>query len=301
MVGVKAPRWATITVVIPIFSGFVWLGMLLGMLLWWTVKEDSRKLVTMEASQDIAFVHPPCVLTAGRKSHSSRRYISDVGAQQLQPLFIAMGTVTVVSFTSVFIAERWLRHRGTLTRNTSLFQEKLAGLAILFALLGMCGMIVLTCYNNLNHSRTHHAGLVLFIGGYMVSAIFVCWEYQRLGIHYRQFRILRISFWIKLAFIFVELGLAIAFGVLGTRDMYDSAAICEWVIALIYTFYIWSYAIDFVPAVRAKHYGSQVTAIDMAEGMERESRTRGYPGGVVQEEAAYRAPGPAGGQQPRNF
>ncbi|CAL3971898.1 unnamed protein product [Diplocarpon coronariae] len=282
MVGVKAPRWATITVVIPIFSGFVWLGMLLGMLLWWTVKEDSRKLVTMEASQDIA-------------------YISDVGAQQLQPLFIAMGTVTVVSFTSVFIAERWLRHRGTLTRNTSLFQEKLAGLAILFALLGMCGMIVLTCYNNLNHSRTHHAGLVLFIGGYMVSAIFVCWEYQRLGIHYRQFRILRISFWIKLAFIFVELGLAIAFGVLGTRDMYDSAAICEWVIALIYTFYIWSYAIDFVPAVRAKHYGSQVTAIDMAEGMERESRTRGYPGGVVQEEAAYRAPGPAGGQQPRSF
>ncbi|PBP17936.1 hypothetical protein BUE80_DR011320 [Diplocarpon rosae] len=282
MAGMSPPRWATVYVIIPIFSGFVWLAMLLGMLLWWTVQEDSPHLAPMDADQDIA-------------------YISDIGSHQLQPLFIAMGTVTVVSFTSVFIAERWLRHRGTMVRNTSRFQKILAGLAILFALLGMCGLIVLTCYNNLDHSRTHDVCLVLFIGGYIVSAIFVCWEYQRLGIHYRQFRILRVSFWVKLVFIFVELGLAIAFGVLGKKNRYNSAAICEWVIAFIYAFYIWSYAIDFIPAIRTKHYASKETAIDMAEGMQRESRMRGYPGGVAQEEAAYRATGPVGGQQSRNF
>jgi hypothetical protein len=42
--------------IIPIFSGFVWLGMLLGMLLWWAVKEGSPHLPPMDAGQHIAFV-----------------------------------------------------------------------------------------------------------------------------------------------------------------------------------------------------------------------------------------------------
>lgn len=139
-----------------------------------------------------------------------------------------------------------------------------------------------------------------YSAGYIISAIFVCWEYQRLGIHYRQHRILRISFWIKLAFIFVELGLAIAFGVLSHQKRYNSAAVCEWVISFIYTFYVWSYAIDFIPAVRTKHYASKETEIDMAEGMEAESRMRGYPGGVPQEQAAYSSTGVTRGQESRN-
>lgn len=48
-------------------------------------------------------------------------------------------------------------------------------------------------------------------GGYVISAIFVCAEYQRLGVHFRQHRVLRASFWMKLAFILVETALAIAF------------------------------------------------------------------------------------------
>ena len=52
-----------------------------------------------------------------------------------------------------------------------------------------------------------------FSGGYIISAIFICAEYQRLGIHWKEHRILAVSFWVKLAFIFLEGGLAIAFGV----------------------------------------------------------------------------------------
>jgi hypothetical protein len=47
-------------VFVPIFSGFVWLGMLLGMLLWWTVKENSEYLPPMREGQTIAFVPYPC-------------------------------------------------------------------------------------------------------------------------------------------------------------------------------------------------------------------------------------------------
>lgn len=231
---------------VPVFSGFVWLGMLLGMLLWWTVKEHSEYLPPMREGQTIA-------------------YISDIGAHTLQPLFIAAGAVTVVTFDAVFISERWLRHRGTLHHNTSWFQKILSICAIIAAVIGAIGLIILTCLNDLHHSAAHDADLVIFIAGYIISAIFTCWEYQRLGMHYSQHRILALSFWIKLAFIFIEVALAIAFGALGHYKHYNSAAVCEWVIALIYTFYVWSFCIDFIPAVRTKHYASKATSIEMAE------------------------------------
>jgi hypothetical protein len=137
--------------------------------------------------------------------------------------------------------------------------------------------------------------------GYIISAIFICSEYQRLGIHHRQHRVLRISFWIKLAFIFVELGLAIAFGALGDKEHYNGAAVCEWVIALIYAFYVWSFAIDFIPAVRTRHYASKETELEMATAMENESRERGFSG-TAQEQYAYNGRvGQAVPQPARNF
>jgi uncharacterized membrane protein YbhN (UPF0104 family) len=140
----------------------------------------------------------------------SRRYISDVGATpKIKPVFIALSTITVVVFDISFIAERWLRHTGRLAHNTSVGQKVLSILTIIFALVGAAGLILLSIFDTLHHHTLHDVFLVLFIGGYIVSAVFICWEYQRLGIHYREFRILRASFWIKLAFIFVEGGLAI--------------------------------------------------------------------------------------------
>ena len=75
--------------------------------------------------------------------------------------------------------------------------------------------------------------------GYVVSAIFICAEYQRLGIHYRQYQVLRMSFWVKLAFIFIEVALVIGFGVCSKYRAYNAAAILEWIVSLIYIFYVW--------------------------------------------------------------
>ncbi|KAH8791047.1 Frag1/DRAM/Sfk1 family-domain-containing protein [Hyaloscypha finlandica] len=283
MPATHAHSWGSlIYVIIPIFSGCVWLAMLLGMLLWWTVEEGSPYLALMRRNQTIA-------------------YISDIGAHSLQPLFIAMGTVSVVSFDIVFIAERWLRHRGKLAPNTSWFQKGLSICAMIAAIVGAIGLILLTCLNDLHHDKAHDACLVIFIAGYIVSAIFICWEYQRLGIHHRQHRILRISFWIKLTFIFTELGLAIAFGVLADKDHYNAAAVCEWVIALIYAFYVWSFAIDFIPAVRTRHYASKETELEMATAMEQESRQRGWNGSAM-EQGTYNGRVGQGVPEPaRNF
>jgi len=120
-----------------------------------------------------------------------------------------MSAVTVVSFDLVFIFERWLRHTGRLTRNTSWVQKGLSILAIIAAIGGAAGLILLSIFDTYRHPQLHDDFLILFIVGYVVSAIVVCAEYQRLGIHYREYRILRISFWIKLMFIIIEVALAI--------------------------------------------------------------------------------------------
>ncbi|RMZ92682.1 hypothetical protein DV736_g110, partial [Chaetothyriales sp. CBS 134916] len=188
-------------------------------------------------------------------------FISDVGAFQLKPLFISASAVMVITLDLGFIAERWLRHNGRLAPNTR-FQKTASLLSIFFAIAGAVGLIILTIFDTYRHHKVHHACLALFIGGYVVSAILVCIEYQRLGIHYREFWVLRLSFWTKLAFIIVEVILAIVFastlsnsGDSSTRQ--DVSAGVEWTIAFIFTLYALSYVVDLLPAIQSKNHTPQ--------------------------------------------
>ncbi|KAF2405523.1 hypothetical protein EJ06DRAFT_468438 [Trichodelitschia bisporula] len=225
---------------VPIFSALVWLAMLLAMLLFWITK-GKPIYPSMAEGQRIA-------------------YISDVGTTELKPLFIAMGTVSVVTLDLAFIAERWLRHRGRLAPNTSMTQKALSGASIICSIGGAAGLILLTIFDTLHHHRLHDVFLCVFIIGYVLSAIFICIEYQRLGRAFDRSKIIRISFWIKLFFILAEIALAIAFGVANKTKHYNTGAILEWVIALVYTFYVLSFFVDFIPAVRTKHHQSVETA-----------------------------------------
>lgn len=135
--------------------------MLLGLLIHWNV--DGRPhYPSMNATQTIA-------------------YISDVGAESLKPLFIAGSCVTTVFLDLSFLSERWLRHRGRLVKNTSTTEKALSGLSLVFALVGTAGLILLSIFDTLRYPRLHDIFLLLFVVGYVVSAIFICWEYQRLG------------------------------------------------------------------------------------------------------------------------
>jgi hypothetical protein len=168
-----------------------------------------------------------------------------------------MSVITVVVFDVSFIAERWLRHTGRLAHNTSTGQKALSILTIICAIGGAAGLILLSIFDTVHHSVLHNCFLCLFIGGYILSAIFICWEYQRLGVRYREFRILAASFWVKLFFILLELALVIAFGVSSKLKHWNIAAILEWVIALVYTFFVLSFFMDFVPAVHGHGHGKQ--------------------------------------------
>lgn len=231
--------------VVPIFASVTWTAMLITMLVYWAATGKPH-YVTMEPSQNIP-------------------YISDIGADYLKAMFIAMSAVTVVSFTLSFLFERWLRHAGRLAQNTSNWQKVYSVCASVAAIAGAAGLILLTIFDCKNHNRLHNIFLGVFIIGYIISAIFICWEYQRLGIHYREHSVLRISFWIKLFFIIAEIGLVIAFGVSSTTDHYNVAAVFEWIVSFVYCFYVFSFFIDFLPAVRTKHHQSKQTEVQMLE------------------------------------
>ena len=163
-------------------------------------------------------------------------YISDVGAYGLKPLFITGCVITTVFLDLSFASERWLRHTGRLAKNLGATEKTLSGLSILFAIAGTAGLILLSIFDTQNHSRMHNGFLLLFIAGFILSAIFVCAEYQRLGVHFRQHRVLRLSFWLKLFFILCVLPPQ-AFLLL--RELFDadfvlqtrsSACYCLWII-----------------------------------------------------------------------
>lgn len=81
-----------------------------------------------------------------------------------------------------FISEQWLRHIGRLAQNKTRTETVLTALSFVFAAIGTAGIILLTIFDTFRYPRLHDVFLLLFIGGYLISAIFICWEYQRLGI-----------------------------------------------------------------------------------------------------------------------
>lgn len=217
----------------PIISALTWLGMLLAMLIDW---------------EEIGHPHYPSM---SQNQHIA--YISDIGAFGLKPLFIAGSSVATAFLVLSFMAERWLRHTGRLAHNTSAVQKILSALSIVFGIAGAAGLILLTIFDAYRHKHLHDVFLLVFIGGFVVSAIFLCAEYQRLGIHYPHHRILRVSFWVKLIFIFVELAVAIGFVATDFSNVSNVAAVLEWVVAFIFTFYILSFLLDLLPSVQTRH------------------------------------------------
>jgi hypothetical protein len=193
-------------------------------------------------------------------------YISDIGAQGLKPLFVAGSVITTVFLDLAFLADRWLRHKGLLAKNITVAEKVLSAFAIVFAIVGTAGLILLSIFDTLRHPRLHDIFLLLFIAGYVISAIFTCAEFQRLGIHFREHRILRMSFWIKLVFILLEIALAIVFAVCTFRGNKNVGAIIEWVIALVFTFWVLSFFVDLLPAVRTRHHNGTSDAPQLEMG-----------------------------------
>lgn len=264
--------WIVSFWVFPLVSACVWVAMLIAMLATWS--REGKPVYSEEADgQTVA-------------------YISDIGASGLKPLFVAGSIVTVVFLDLAFLAERWLRHAGQLVPNKGWFDKLCAIFSIFFAIAGALGLILLSIFDTKHYPKRHDGFLAMFIAGYVISAVLICAEYLRLGIFYRsQHRILLVSFAIKLAFIIIEVGLAIGFGVcMGShqKSKKNPGAILEWVIAFVFTGYVLSFVIDLLPSVRTRRH--------VPQGEKRSVMAQGDPNGSVnvslEEPLTYDSQGP---------
>lgn len=109
-------------------------------------------------------------------------HISDVGAFTLKPLFITGSVLTTIFLDLAFLSERYLRHNGRLARHPTKTEKLLSNLSLFFAVIGTAGLILLSIFDSYRYGTAHNIFLFMFMGGYIVSAIFICWSYQRLGI-----------------------------------------------------------------------------------------------------------------------
>ncbi|KAK6529975.1 hypothetical protein TWF694_003350 [Orbilia ellipsospora] len=216
----------------PIFGSVVWVGTLLGLLLTWICQGEPHYVSMDSQGQTIA-------------------YISDVAADFLKPLFIAGASVTSVCFILSLFGARWLRHRGRILPNTSWAQRVFSIIAIIGAIVGGVALILLSIFDTKRHTTLHRVFLGVFVGGVLVSALGTVLEYWRLERHHQWSRALTYSFWIKVVFFCVELGLAIAFGVCLNQGINNAGAIIEWVTALVFTGYLLSFLFDLLPAARS--------------------------------------------------
>ena len=112
-------------------------------------------------------------------------FISDIGAGSLKPLFITGSVVTAMFLDCAFASERWLRRQGRLAKNTPTTDKALGALTIVFALIGTVGLIMLGIFDTLHYPKAHDIFILLFIVGFIISAIFMCWEFHRLEIRER--------------------------------------------------------------------------------------------------------------------
>ena len=61
----------------------------------------------------------------------------------------------------------------------------------------------------------------------------------------------------KLLFILVEVGLLVAFGGTMAYDHWDAAAVLEWTVSFVFSLYVFSFAIDLMPAMRTRPDAAQ--------------------------------------------
>ncbi|KAF8528548.1 Frag1/DRAM/Sfk1 [Gautieria morchelliformis] len=207
---------------VPLIGAGVWLGGLLAMMITWAAQGKPHYI-----SQD-----------------DSIPFISDIAADILKPLFIAVCVITASSFVLSLAIERWLRHVGRMPRDMRRRGKVFAWLAICGALLGGVGLILLSIFDTKRHYKLHRVfWYLIFVLGVALSAIFTVLEFRWLNKHYTYFPRLRRSYIAKAIIVLILIILAIAFGVtLGTKN--NAAAVLEWVVAFGFTFYLLTFVYD---------------------------------------------------------
>lgn len=195
-------------------------------------------------------------------------YISDVGATNLQPLFISCTGFQLIFFVGTLIMEFVLRTKHRLQPYISSKQPKFAIASIVCALLGQLGILFVAIFSTVSFHTVHLSMVAVFIFfvfwacffNFLNSFIFGNFP-QRLhpnhervifGKH-RWANLYMVSFFFKLFWLAAAGVFAILFGYYMKVGKDSLSAIFEWTISFWYGLLLVLWAIDLFPSA-VKHY-----------------------------------------------
>ena len=186
-------------------------------------------------------------LVEGRPQYVSQdgsiAFISDIGADFLKPLFIAGCAVTGVGFVLCLVIERCLRHSARLVPHMRRIEKVFSILAVLGSVMAAAGLILLSVFDTKRYVTLHRVFLFVFMLGVAISAIFTVVEFRWISKGYSEIRALKKAYKMKLMLVIILIILAVAFGVT-LRSRINAAAVLEWTISFLFTFYILTYFYD---------------------------------------------------------
>ena len=208
-------------IVIPLFTAFIWFSSLLAMLLTWLISGRPKYVPSQ-----VAVV-----------------YISDIGASFLKPLFVVACCITGPGLVLSLTIERLLRHEGRLPPEHHLLELIFGRLAIVGAVIAMCGLALLSGFDTMRYPTEHLIFLLVFIIGVALSAIFTVIEFRWLAHDYAEIEKLKRAYVAKAVIGLTLVALAIVFGVTFFYAP-DVGGVIEWSISFGFTLYLLTFVYD---------------------------------------------------------
>ncbi|KNZ55108.1 hypothetical protein VP01_2765g2 [Puccinia sorghi] len=217
---------------LPVLTAVIWFGMLVGLLLFWLVNAHGKRY---------------------RDDEASILFISDIGAAHKS--WFSPGCTLVFSFyTMTLLAERWLRYHQRIPQVIGKRQRYWGFSTAIIGILGGFSLMMLSFLDTFNHPTAHWCftfTFMIFIAGSSFSQIIEVYFLHKEFPHRVH---LRRNAALKSSIIFISTALGVVFGSKPTakRDnrLLSIAAICEWSVAFLLTFYFLTFALDFWPAAK---------------------------------------------------
>lgn len=195
-------------------------------------------------------------------------YISDIGATNLQPLFISCTGFQLIFFLGTLVMEFVLRKKLKLQPYVSKKQTVFAIISIICATIGQLGILFVSIFNTKNFHTVHLTMVGVFIFfvfwacffNFLNSFIFgnypqrLCPNHERVvfGKH-RWANLYMVSFFIKLVWLMAAVAFAVIFGYMMKKRKRSLSAAFEWTISFWYGLLLLLWSMDLFPSA-VKHY-----------------------------------------------
>lgn len=228
--------------IIPLVCMVTWWGMLIAFLSAWSLQGEP---IYPEMTQVHRLI-----------------YLSDIGATNLQPLFISCAGFQAIFFVGTLLMEIILRKQHKLQPYVTNAQFVIAILSLIAGCIGQLGIIFVSIFNTNEHHTVHLSMLGVFIAFCFIAIFLNLLNSFLFGIFTRRLtpehkiffgknRFVNIymivcvikAFWLATASSF-----ALAFAMFMKKSESNSAAIFEWILCFWYGLILLIWSIDLFPA-----------------------------------------------------